>query len=113
MSSAESVVLAIQNVKGFLRPPLDKLLGGYFPSDAASVVGMNKTGGENERVRVEMDCVLLFLKLINSIVARCCNQSWIYVQKHGDRPLSRNVCRITWQRRPNFASCFRAVLLVD
>ncbi|KAJ7885565.1 hypothetical protein B0H14DRAFT_1346388 [Mycena olivaceomarginata] len=52
MSTAESVVLAIQNVKGFLRPPLDKLLGGYFPSDAASVVGTNETGGENERWHV-------------------------------------------------------------
>ncbi|KAJ7876337.1 hypothetical protein B0H14DRAFT_3543761 [Mycena olivaceomarginata] len=53
ISSLESVVLAIQNVKGFLRPPSDKLLSGYFPSDAgSSVVGMNKTGGDNERWHV-------------------------------------------------------------
>ncbi|KAF8153715.1 hypothetical protein K438DRAFT_1987423 [Mycena galopus ATCC 62051] len=53
ISSVESVVLTIQNVKGFLRPPLDKLLGEYFPSDTgSSVVGMKKTGGDNERVRV-------------------------------------------------------------
>ncbi|KAF8133163.1 hypothetical protein K438DRAFT_1998216 [Mycena galopus ATCC 62051] len=50
ISCVESVVLTIQNVKGFLRPPLDKLLGGYFPSDAgSSVVGMKKTVGDNER----------------------------------------------------------------
>ncbi|KAF8125682.1 hypothetical protein K438DRAFT_1005370 [Mycena galopus ATCC 62051] len=58
ISSTERVVLAIQNVRGLLRPPLDKLLGPYFPSDAASsVVGMQKTGGGNERC----------------IVASCCN----------------------------------------
>ncbi|KAF8153689.1 hypothetical protein K438DRAFT_362417 [Mycena galopus ATCC 62051] len=55
--SADSVVLAIQNVKGFLRPPLDKLLGGYFPSNGESaVVGMRKTGGDVEKVRVGMHC---------------------------------------------------------
>jgi hypothetical protein len=87
----ENVVLAIQNVKGFLRPPLDKLLGGYSPSDAtSSVVGMTKTGGDNERVRVEMYRSLFVLELTNCIVARCCNQSRIYVPKLGDRPLSRN-----------------------
>lgn len=48
-------MLAIQNITGLLRPPLDKLLGGHFPSDAgSSVVGMKKTGGDNERVRVAM-----------------------------------------------------------
>ncbi|KAJ7796428.1 hypothetical protein B0H14DRAFT_3158061 [Mycena olivaceomarginata] len=57
ISSVDGVVLAIQDVKGLLRPPLDKLLGGYFPSDAGSsqtvsVVGMKKTGGDNERGHV-------------------------------------------------------------
>jgi len=51
ISSVESVVLGIQNIKGLLQPPLDKVLGAYFPSDVEfSVVGMNKTGGDNERV---------------------------------------------------------------
>ena len=92
ISSVESVVLAIQNVKGLLRPPLDKLLGGYFPSDAGlSVVGTKKTGLDNERVRVDMYCSLFVLELTNYIVAHCCNQSWIYVPKLGDWPLSRNL----------------------
>ncbi|KAJ7511528.1 hypothetical protein B0H11DRAFT_707716 [Mycena galericulata] len=50
-SSAESLVLAVQDVTGFLRPPAGKVLGGYLPSDARlSVVGKEKTGGDNERV---------------------------------------------------------------
>ena len=56
--SLERVVLAVQNVKGFLRPPLDKHLGGYFPSDAgSSVVGVNTRGGHNEKV-IEMTTIL-------------------------------------------------------
>ena len=91
ISSVESVVLAIQNVKGLLRQPLDKLLGAYFPNDAElSIVGMNKTGGVNERVRVKVYRSLFGLELTNFIVARCGNRSWIYVPKFGDRPLSRN-----------------------
>jgi hypothetical protein len=91
ISSAKSVVLAIQDVKVILRPPLDQHLGGHFPSDVgSSAVGMEKTDGDKERVRVEMYFSSFVLELINSIVARRCNQSWIYVQKLGDRPLSRN-----------------------
>jgi len=53
-SSLQSVVLAVQNIKDSLRSPLGKLLGGYFPGDAgSSVVGVNKTGGDNEKV-IEM-----------------------------------------------------------
>jgi hypothetical protein len=56
MSSAKSVVLAIEVVKNFSRSPLDKLRG-YFPNNAEScIVARNQTGGQNERVRVEMDC---------------------------------------------------------
>lgn len=50
-SSLQGVVLAVQNVRGFLQPPLDQLIRGYFPSDVgSSVVGVNKTGGNNEKV---------------------------------------------------------------
>jgi len=50
-SAAERVVLADQNIESFLRSPFDKRLGAYFPSDAgSSVVGVNKTGGNNEKV---------------------------------------------------------------
>ncbi|KAF8145104.1 hypothetical protein K438DRAFT_1992152 [Mycena galopus ATCC 62051] len=53
VSSEKSVVLAIQNVKGLLRPPLDKLPSEDFSSDAgSSVVGIKKTGGDNERWHV-------------------------------------------------------------
>jgi len=91
ISSVESVVLGIQNVNGLLQPPLDKLLGKYFPSDAGfSLVGMKKTDGDNERVRVEMCRSLFVLELTDYIVARCCNQSWIYIPKPGDQPLSGN-----------------------
>jgi hypothetical protein len=114
ISSVRSVALAVQNVKGFLRPPLDKLLDGYFPSDAgSSVLGMKTTGGDNERVRVEMYHTLFVLELTNYIVARCCNQSWIYISKLGNWPLSRNFHWINSRRGPNFASCLWAVLLVD
>ncbi|KAJ7842383.1 hypothetical protein B0H14DRAFT_2586399 [Mycena olivaceomarginata] len=49
MSSLENIVLTIENVAHFSRPPLDKLLG-YFPSDAeACVVGRNQTGRDSEK----------------------------------------------------------------
>ncbi|KAJ7733957.1 hypothetical protein B0H16DRAFT_157937 [Mycena metata] len=48
-SSAKSLVLAVQDVTGFLRPPADKVVGGYLPSNAASVVGKEKTGGDHEK----------------------------------------------------------------
>lgn len=42
----------MQDVTGFSRPLADKVLDEYLPSDAASyVVGKEKTGGDNERVR--------------------------------------------------------------
>ncbi|KAJ7731887.1 hypothetical protein B0H16DRAFT_1582787 [Mycena metata] len=51
-SSASSLVLAVQDVTGFSRPLADKVLDEYLPSDAASyVVGKEKTGEDNERVR--------------------------------------------------------------
>ncbi|KAM6491916.1 hypothetical protein JOM56_012554 [Amanita muscaria] len=50
-SAAEGVVLANQNVESFLRSPFDKRWSAYFPSDAgSSVVGVNKPGGNNEKV---------------------------------------------------------------
>ncbi|KAF8149743.1 hypothetical protein K438DRAFT_1779223 [Mycena galopus ATCC 62051] len=53
VSSEKSVVLAIQNVKDLLRPPLDKLPSEDFSSNAGSpVVGIKKTGGDNERWHV-------------------------------------------------------------
>jgi hypothetical protein len=107
-------VLGIQNVKSFLRPPLHRVLGGYFPRDDAScVVGMKTTGADNERVGVEMYCSLFVLELTECVVARCCNQSWIYFQKHGDRSLPRNNPRRRSRREPNFASCSGSALLVD
>ena len=57
-------MLAMQNVKDSLQPPVDGLLSGYFPSDKGlSVVGMKKAGTANERVRVEMYCPLFILSL--------------------------------------------------
>jgi hypothetical protein len=50
-STAERIILANQNVKSFLRSPFDERLGAYFPSDTgSSVVGVNKTGGNDEKV---------------------------------------------------------------
>jgi len=50
LSYANILVLAVQDVTGFLRPPADKVLGGYLPGDArSSVVGKDETGEDNER----------------------------------------------------------------
>jgi hypothetical protein len=50
-SAAERVVLANQDVESFLRSPFDNHLRAYFPSNAGStIVGVNKTGGNNEKV---------------------------------------------------------------
>ena len=112
-SEEECTVLAVQNVKALLRPPHDKLLGGYFPSDAgSSVTGVTKTGRNNEKV-IEMYCPSFVFELTNHIVACCCNQRWIYIPKLGDWPLSWNCHRIKPKRRPNLGSCCRAILLVD
>ncbi|KAK2460463.1 hypothetical protein APHAL10511_007510 [Amanita phalloides] len=52
-SSGKGIVLANQNVESFLQSPSGKRLSGYFPSDAgSSVVGVDKTGGNNEKWRV-------------------------------------------------------------
>ncbi|KAJ7765234.1 hypothetical protein B0H16DRAFT_414896 [Mycena metata] len=52
-SSAQSLVLAVQDVTGLLRPPADKVLGEYLPSDTgSSVVGKEETGEDNEKVGV-------------------------------------------------------------
>ncbi|KAJ7757878.1 hypothetical protein B0H16DRAFT_656624 [Mycena metata] len=49
-SSANNLVLAVQDVTHFLRPPAAQVLGGYLPSDTrSSVVGMEKMGGDNEK----------------------------------------------------------------
>lgn len=106
--SLKNVVLAVQNIKGVLRSPLDQLLGGYFPSDAGlSVVGVNKTGEDNEKVNLR--CVgLLFVFNTNwptCIVACRCNQKRIHIPKFGDRSLSWNRHRIKSERRPSFARC--------
>ena len=98
LSSADSAVLAVQNVKSLLQPPLDTLLGGYFPSDDDfSVVGMNQTGVDNEKVRITMYFPLSILELTDRKVVRCCNQGWIYIPKHGDRVLSWTFSRIREQ----------------
>ena len=57
--SLEKVVVAIQNTKGALKSPSDGHPGeGVSPSDAGwSVVGVTKTGGDNEKV-IEMYLVL-------------------------------------------------------
>ncbi|KAJ7722689.1 hypothetical protein B0H16DRAFT_346998 [Mycena metata] len=52
-SSAQSLVLAVQDVTGLLRPPAGKVLIEYLPTDTgSSVVGKEKTGGDNEKVGV-------------------------------------------------------------
>ncbi|KAI6107725.1 hypothetical protein EV401DRAFT_429959 [Pisolithus croceorrhizus] len=96
-SSHERVVLAIQKVEGSLQSPLDR----------SSVVGIDKTGGDNEKV-IEMYCSLFVLKLTHCTVAGPCDQRWIYVPKLGDSSLSWDFLR----RPPNLASCFQAILLV-
>src|SRR6266545_6869896 len=98
--------LLIKNVESFLRSPFDKRrLGAYFPSDAgSSVVGVNKTGGNNEKVIWRCIWSLLVLKLTHCIVACRPNRSWIYVPKRGDWSLSWNCHRTKSKRRPNFAS---------
>ena len=114
-SAAERVVLANKNVESFLRSPFDKRrLGAYFPSDAgSSVVGVNKTGGNNEKVIWRCIWSLLVLKLTHCIVACRPNRSWIYVPKRGDWSLSWNCHRTKSKRRPNFASRCQTVQLVD
>ncbi|KAI6142555.1 hypothetical protein EDD17DRAFT_1661626 [Pisolithus thermaeus] len=55
IQNAESVVLANENVENFLRSPSGKLLATYFPSDpGSSVVGVNSTGGDNEKWDVDI-----------------------------------------------------------
>lgn len=67
--SLGSVVLAIQNIKDFLQTSLDDSeLDGYFPRNAGlSVVGVNKTGSDDEKVIV-ICCSLFILRLIDCIV---------------------------------------------
>ncbi|KAJ7740128.1 hypothetical protein B0H16DRAFT_1465012 [Mycena metata] len=49
-SSANNLVLAVQDVTPFLRPPAAQVLGGYLPSNTTlSIVGNEKTGGDNEK----------------------------------------------------------------
>ncbi|KAI6169023.1 hypothetical protein EDD17DRAFT_458170 [Pisolithus thermaeus] len=55
IQNAEHVVLAHENVANFLRSPSGKLLAAYFPGDpGSSVVGVNSTGGDNEKWDVDI-----------------------------------------------------------
>ena len=51
ISLEDGDVLAIQNVEDSSFEPSDNHLGGYLPSDFGwSVVGVDETGGDNEKV---------------------------------------------------------------
>jgi len=73
IQSSSAVVLANQDVPSFLHSPFGMLLGAYFPSNPGlSVIGINKTGGNNEKV---MEDVLVSVcpRLTRCIVACCRN----------------------------------------